>query len=74
MNMQSLIEGLTLVNSYNNDPTGYGVSADHDLIYAFATDRPMTTDDVQRMRDLGWFQMEAPEDEYDPRESWCAYV
>jgi len=63
--------GVSLLRPYYKDPDGYHLGADHDVIYAYATDNPLGGDDVERMRELGWFQ---EHDDYDPEESWWAHV
>ncbi len=70
MTLDNFIEGLlTLRPYYTGDQ--YPLGAEHDLFFAYATTTPMTPEDVQKMRDLGWFQ-EGGGDDYDPDESWSA--
>lgn len=83
MKTKSIIEGLTILNRYYKDPDGYNNGAEHDIIYAFETDRPVSPEDVVRLVELGWSQHEVePSDEgegfravdYDPGEGWAAHV
>jgi hypothetical protein len=74
------IGGLTTLRPYYKDGDGYHLGAEHDVFYAYATDRPLSPNDVQRMRDLGWFQSEVDDDDdgnhgqYDPEGTWSAFV
>lgn len=82
MTAKELIAGLNLLQPYYKDPGGYNVGAEHDQIYAYATDCPLTTNDVFNMCDLGWFQegvkveddKDFGPDNYDPEEGWSTYV
>ena len=82
MKLLNLVNGLlTLAPYYDHGGEGYPLAADHDIIYATATDRPLSPEDVERMIGFGWFQPEVeyagdemtPSD-YDPEESWAAYA
>jgi len=76
MRTKDIIEGLTILQGYRDKPDGFDVGAEHDVLYAFATDRPLSAEDVARMIALGWHQEGRSDDgpEYDPEESWAAYV
>lgn len=76
MNTQNLIEGLTLLQTYRTRLDGYDVSAEHDVIYAFATDAVLYPRDVAKLLKLGWVQKDFDEDGgiYTPEEPWMAYV
>ena len=78
----NIIAGMSLLLTYYDDPVGYHSGAEHDEIYMYPTDRPLTPDDVQKMIDLGWHQ-EYDERDYDedfavrhyrPDEAWVAYA
>jgi hypothetical protein len=74
-----LISGLKTLQPYYIDQAGYHNGADHDVFYAYSTDRPLSEEDVKHMVDLGWFQEVKHDDEfmytdYDPSEGWLAYV
>ena len=70
MKTREFIEGLEILEWYRNK-SGYDLGADHDVIYAFATDKALSDQDLKRMYDLGW-QQEC--EEYDPQEGWRFYV
>jgi len=80
MKTKDIIEGLVILTKYRDDQDGRDVGAEHDVLYAFSTDRPVETDDLARLVELGWFQEDVEyEDDfavenYDPEESWAAYV
>lgn len=81
MKTGALVEGIALLENYRDDKDGYNLGAEHDIIYCYATDRPLSEPDIQKMLDLGWFQEVeyADEDEmkvcdYEQDESWCAYT
>ncbi len=62
MKTSALIEGLTILQRYRKKD-GYDLSAEHDAIYAHATDRALSEEDVARMRKLGWGQDTATNDD-----------
>lgn len=79
MNTQNLIAGITILQKYRDSSDGYDLGAEHDAIYAFPTDKPISQEDVAKLIELGWSQEDVECDEftvvnYDPEESWCAYV
>ena len=75
MKLSNFIEGLKTLQPYYKGGDGYHIAAEHDQFYAGKTDSPLTSADVQKMRDLGWFQPEQEDDaEYDPREDWSAFT
>lgn len=75
MRLSDLIEGLKTLQPYYNDGDGYHISTEHDELYASKTDRPMTHEDAQKMRDLYWFQPGKEDDaEYDPESGWLAFT
>jgi len=79
MKTNDVIEGLQILAKYRNEP-GYDLGAEHDCIYAYATDKPVERPDLERLVELGWFQEDAEHDDeftadnYAPDESWTAYV
>lgn len=73
MNLNNFLEGVNILRPYYNDPNGYHLGADHDIIYLYTTDKPLSPEAVQKMLDLGWFQESSPE-EYNPEEGWAAFV
>lgn len=83
MKLGNFIKGLEILQQYYKNPNGYHISAEHDVVYVFKTDRPVSQDDLTRLVALGWFQEGTCEDRdgddfksehYDPEESWTAYV
>ena len=82
MKTRNIIEGLTLLQNYRNKPDGYDTGADHETIYAYATDRPLNKIDLKRMLELGWVQKHEGRNydndmtpaEYRMEEAWIAYV
>ncbi len=83
MNVQNLVAGLAILQPYYDKPGGYHIGAEHDVIYAYPTNKPLPIEDIQKMIDLEWFQEEADYESgtedfsvkhYDPHESWTAYV
>ena len=81
MKLNELREGLEIVSRYYDDPTGFHVGAEHDVLYAYATDKRMSDVDIQRMIELGWLQEHDERDydkdfsieDYRQEESWIAY-
>ena len=75
MKLSNFIEGLKTLQPYYKDGDGYHIGAEHDQFYAYQTERPLTTEDVQKMRALGWFQPDQDDDaEYNPEDGWSAFV
>jgi len=73
MKLSNFIKGLNTLQPYYKDGDGYYIGAEHDQFYACQTERPLTPEDVQKMRDLGWFQPEQEDyAEYDPENGWSA--
>ena len=84
MKTSAIIEGLTILEKYRDKPDGFNCGAEHDALYAYATDTPVGESDMARLIKLGWFQEGADygdedDDEfaakhYDPEESWTCYT
>lgn len=75
MNLRNFMAGLEILRPYFDAPDGYHLGAEHDQIFVFATDRPVSDEDVAKLRGLGWFQPDLDEDApYDPAEGWSAFV
>ncbi len=80
MTTKNIIEGLTILEKYRSKPDGYNCGAEHDEIFGFATDLPLSEEDLARMLELGWSQVEFRGDDdmkptdYDPEDGWSAYV
>ncbi|MDR3502883.1 MAG: hypothetical protein P4L79_09895 [Legionella sp.] len=73
MQLNSFIEGLEIIRKYYSCKDGHHLGADHDVIYFYATDEEMSEVDYLRLWELGFFQ-EGYDENYDPAESWWAYV
>lgn len=75
MTISNFVEGITILRGFYKDRDGYHIGAEHDMVYLYATDRPLTAVAFQAMKDLGWWQQESGEDEnYNPDASWGAFV
>jgi len=77
METSALIEGLIILEKYRHEPNGCNTAADHDIIYVYATDKPVKTEDINRLIELGWEQefsgSEFTAKDYNPEESWQCY-
>jgi len=73
MRLNQFIQGLKILLPHYNQPDGYHLGADHDVIYLYATDTPLSPEEFEKMNELGFFQ-DISQDEYDPNESWMAYI
>ena len=74
-------KGIQLLDQYRDNPGGYKINAEHDVIHAYETPRPLSPDDVQKMINYGWFQedveysnKEFTVDSYNPNAAWVAYA
>ena len=56
MTTQNIIAGLQLTQLYRNRKDTFATGADHDVIYIYATDRPLSEEHVNTMIDLGFHQ------------------
>lgn len=80
MQTKKLIEGLQILQKYYDDQEDYHSGVEHDILYAYATDKPVSEADLKRLEELGWHQPEAEEDDkgnngsYNPEEGWAAFV
>ena len=80
MNLNNFTQGILTLSKYYDDSDGYCISAEHDIFYMYATDKPLSSKDVKAMIDYGWLQEEADyEDEFEPKhympdEGWAAYT
>jgi len=74
MKLKNFIEGLQILQHHYDDQDGYHIGAEHDQFFAYQTDKPLLPENVQKMRDLGWFQPEQDDEEYDPAEGWSAFT
>ena len=84
MTIGKFVNGLNILLPYFDKPDeNYAVGAEHDQFYVYATDRPLTPEDVVKMKSLGWFQpdVRVPNDAsshseapYDPKDGWTTYT
>ncbi len=80
MNLGNFLEGFNILQKHYNDPNGYNIGADHDVVYAYATDTPLDTEELKKMIELGWEQDisyagdEYAYSDYAPEDGWTAYV
>lgn len=74
MRTSSIIEGLTILEKYRDKPDGYNTGAEHDQIFAYAPDIPVSPDDATRLALLGWFQEGMQHGEFSPLEGWACYT
>ena len=57
MKTSQIIEGLTILEKYRDKPDGHSCDTGHDVLYAKATDRPVEQPDLDRLIEMGWFQV-----------------
>ena len=75
MKLSNFIEGLKTLQPYYKDVDGSHIDSEHVQFFAYQTERPLTPEDVQKMRDLGWFQPRQEDDaEYDQEDGWSAFT
>lgn len=80
MTTSKVIEGLQILAKYRYEEDGYDLGAEHDVIYAYSTDRSLEAADIDRMIELGWRQERENYDEdmtakdYRREEGWYAFV
>lgn len=79
MRSSNVIEGLAILYAYAGDEQ-YCIGAEHDIIYFFKTEDPVSKSDLLKLVIMGWFQEVDTGDrdfevgDYDPEESWACYV
>lgn len=74
MNIDQIIEGLTILRQYYGAKSPYCVSAEHDEIWVSATVMPLPKEAIDKLHALGWLQNVADGIDYSPDEPWIAYV
>lgn len=76
MKLSDFINGLKVLQPYYTHK--YCLGAEHEIFYAYATDKPLSSEDVKKMIKYGWHQEtddgEFSEENYDSDESWCAFI
>lgn len=68
-----VIEGINIISKYYDDLTDYDFGADRDSLYMFETDRPISNEDLVKLKELGWTQ-EKEIGFYEPTVTWCADI
>ncbi len=75
MKLSEFTEGLDILKKYFNDPNGYHIGSEHDQFYVYATDKPVSDEDVKILLELGWFQPETNDDDgYSPEDGWSVFT
>lgn len=79
MKLGNLVQGITILQKYFDEPDGHHCGADHDIFYIYPTNKPVSDEDVGKLKELNWFQPDVEEDDdenapYDAEESWAPYV
>ena len=82
MRLGNVIEGLTIFRKYFTGEDGYHLTAVDSAVLVYGTDTPMSDEDVEAVKELGWFQPDAQRPEgvdqrdapYDPNEYWKAWL
>ena len=81
MQLDQFLAGLSLLRDYYDDPAGYHLGAEHDIIYVYPTDKPVSEEHLSQLEELGWFQPDVETGEeswtpanYDPEEGWGVFV
>ena len=75
MNIDGMIEGLQIVKKYTKNQ--HCISAEHDEIYLYSGGESMSMVDVERMRELGFFQTNDEENvivSYNSDEGWTCFT
>ena len=80
METNNFIEGLTILNGYFDNPDGFNISPDHEVIYVYATDKPVSPADLEKLVALGWYQegvntdgYEFEPQHYNQEKGWAAF-
>jgi len=78
MKLSNLIRGIEVLRPFYNDPDGYHAGAEHDVLFMYATDKPLTREAIEALIALGWRQDHWRDvetaDDYDQGESWRAFT
>lgn len=70
----NVLRGMEILLQHFDNPAGYHIGAEHEIIYVYATDKPLDAETVKELEELGWIQEDAAGDEYDPEAGWSTYV
>lgn len=81
MSTDNLIKGLQILQPHYNKPGGLNTGAEHDVLYAYTTDKPLSASHIEQMIKAEWFQKnvkysgdEYGKKDYDPEEGWAFYT
>lgn len=74
MRLNEITLGIAIAQKYYDNPNGYKLTAEDDQINLYATNQPMSDEDVAKMKKLGWFQPDNDGETYDPENGWAAFV
>lgn len=77
MSLESVSKGIEIISRYYKNPKGYNIGAEHHRIYLYATDLPVSNQDISTLIELGWFQEEGISEDggdYDRDESWTIEI
>ena len=82
MKTKNIIKGLQTLLPYYDDIGGFHNGAEHDVIYAYETDRPLNSNDLSIMIALGWHQEHDGRNyneafvvsDYRQNETWHCYL
>ena len=78
MTSLELIEGLQILQPHYIEQHGYTICCGHDVIYAYATDTPLSNEEFIRMKKLHWYQVidsaDVEDEEYSPDATWRGFV
>lgn len=70
---KNIIEGMQILLTYQDNQNDFHTGADHEVIYMYATDRPVSPEDLEKLAALGWHQ-ECEDDGYNKDEHWYVFV
>jgi hypothetical protein len=54
--IRNLVDGINILRQYYDNPDGYYVGADHDEIYLYCTDRPVSKEHFDLLTAMEWHQ------------------
>ena len=82
MTLSDFTKGLDILRKYYDDPDGYCLGAEHDIIYVYSTDKPVSPEDLEKLFAMNWFQPDVDTgdedlpkvEQYDLEEGWGAFV
>lgn len=56
MKTRDIIEGLQTLMPFYENKDGFNTGAEHDILYAYPTDKPLSDEAIDKMIELGWHQ------------------